>query len=50
MFVEKNFLAHLEQAAKRYEAWSESRFPGHVAAMRNFMKKMNEQMSVKAAS
>lgn len=50
MFVEKNFLANLEQAAKRYEAWSETRSPGHVAAMRNFMKKMNEQTSAKAAN
>jgi hypothetical protein len=42
-FVNKQFLAHMENAAKRYEAWIESRSPGHVAAMRQFMKQMREQ-------
>jgi len=39
-FVNKQFLAHLEKAAQRYEAWIESRSPGHIAAMREFMKQM----------
>jgi hypothetical protein len=39
-FVNKQFLAHLEQAANRYEAWIETRSPGHVAAMQAFMKQM----------
>jgi hypothetical protein len=43
LFVNKQFLAHLEQAARRYESWSESRTPGHVAAMRKFMQQMQEQ-------
>jgi len=43
MFVNKLWLAHLEKAAHRYESWSESRTPGHVAAMRQFMKQMGEQ-------
>src|SRR5258708_38155619 len=30
-FVNKQFLAHLEKAALRYEAWIESRSPGHIA-------------------
>jgi hypothetical protein len=46
MFVSKQFLAHLETAAQRYEAWSELRAPGHVAAMRQWM----QQMRSKAAS
>ena len=43
-----NFLAHLEQGAKRYEAWNEARSPGHIAAMRQFMKQMTEQSAAKA--
>jgi hypothetical protein len=37
-FKDKNLLANLERAAQRYEAWSERRSPGHVAAMRQFMQ------------
>lgn len=37
-FVEQNLLANLEKAAERYEAWSEKRSPGHIAAMREWMK------------
>lgn len=39
----QNYLANLEKAAQRYEAWIETRSPGHVAAMRGFMKQMREQ-------
>src|SRR5512136_1629232 len=42
-FVNKQFLAHVEKAAKRFEAWMESRSPGHIAAMRQFMKQMRPQ-------
>jgi len=42
-FVSKQFLAHLEKAAQRYEAWIESRSPGHIAAMRQFMTQMRPQ-------
>jgi hypothetical protein len=45
-FVEKNLLANLEQAAQRYEEWSERRSPGHVAAIREFMQ---QQQTAKAA-
>ena len=45
-FVEKNMLANLEKAAERYEAWSEKRSPGHIAAMREYMR----QEQGKAAS
>ena len=37
------FLAHLEKASKRFEAWSEKRAPGHIAAMREWMKQMRPQ-------
>ncbi len=44
-FVNKQFLGHLEKATQRYEAWIESRSPGHVAAMREFMKQMRAQVA-----
>lgn len=44
-FKSKHMLAHLEQAAKRYEVWQEKRNPGHVAAMRQFMQQMRSQMA-----
>ena len=47
-FKMNGYLAHVEKAAKRYEAWSESRSPGHIAAMREFMKQMRPQ-AAKAA-
>ena len=48
LFKSKQFLGNLEKAAQRYETWIESRSPGHVAAMREFMKKMQPQ-TAKAA-
>jgi hypothetical protein len=42
-FVEKNLLANLEKAAQRYEEWSEKRSPGHIAAIREFMKQQQTQ-------
>jgi hypothetical protein len=39
-FENKQFLAHLERAANRYETWIETRSPGNIAAMREFMKQM----------
>jgi hypothetical protein len=44
-FKMNGYLAHLEKAAKRYEAWSETRSPGHIAAMREFMKQMRSQVA-----
>src|SRR5207245_4103169 len=43
-FVNKQFLAHLEKAANRYETWIENRSPGHIAAMREFTKQMRAQL------
>ena len=45
VFVNKQFLAHMEQAAKRYESWSDSRTPGQIAGMRQFMRQMRDQLS-----
>ena len=47
-FANKQFLAHLEKAAQRYETWIESRSPGHIAAMRQFMKQMEKQLAAAA--
>lgn len=43
-WVNKQFLAHLEKAASRYETWIETRSPGHIAAMREFTKQMRPQL------
>ena len=48
LFKYNGYLANLEKAAQRYETWIESRSPGHIAAMRQFMKQMRPQ-SAKAA-
>ena len=37
-FKDPNMLANMEKAAQRYEAWQERRAPGHVAAIREYMK------------
>jgi hypothetical protein len=44
-FASKGYLANLEKAAHRYEAWIESRSPGHIAAMRGFMKQMSAEIA-----
>lgn len=45
VFVNKLFLVNMEKAAQRYETWIESRSPGHIAGMRQFMKQMREQLT-----
>ena len=47
-FSNKQFLANLEKAAKRYEAWSEEHAPGQIAAMRQMMKHMQDQLTATA--
>ena len=47
-FADKSLLANLEKAAQRYEAWSERRSPGHVAAMRQFMQQQGAKTSAAA--
>jgi hypothetical protein len=46
---DKQALAHLERAARRYEAWAEQRKPGHIAAMRQFMQMMRSQSAAAKA-
>ena len=46
-FHDPYMLSNLEQAAKRYEAWADKRSPGHIAAMREYMKQ--EQAKSKSA-
>ena len=47
-FVNKQFLANMEKAAQRFESWAESRNPGQVAAMRQFMQQMRTQLASSA--
>jgi hypothetical protein len=47
-FLNKQFLAHLEKAAQRYEAWMATRSPGRIAGMRQFMKQMRAQLATAA--
>ena len=42
------FLANLEKAAERFEAWSNNRTPGAIAAMRQIMKQMQPQRTATA--
>jgi hypothetical protein len=44
-FTNRQFLVHLERAAQRYEAWMETRSPGNIASMRQFMKQMRAQVA-----
>jgi hypothetical protein len=48
-FANRQFLAHLEKAANRYETWIEARSPGHIAAMREFSKQLSAQLAKPAA-
>ena len=47
LYADKHMLANLEKAAARYEAWSERRSPGNIAAMRDYFK---QQRSKKKAA
>ena len=47
-FVYKDYLAHLEKTSRRFEVWADSRTPGHIAAMREWMKQARAQ-ATKAA-
>jgi len=48
-FADKNLLANLESAAQRYEAWSERRAPGHIAAMRQFVQQQRSKTAAAAS-
>ena len=43
-FSNKLFLAHVEQAANRYEKWIETRSPGALEAMRKMGEQMRQKM------
>jgi hypothetical protein len=47
-WVSDHAFENLEKAANRFEAWSEKRQPGHIAAMRQFMKQMSAQLAAGA--
>ncbi len=47
-FADNNLVANLERAAQRYEAWSERRSPGHVAAVRQFMQQQRANAATAA--
>ncbi|HKV27438.1 MAG TPA: hypothetical protein VJN90_04085 [Candidatus Acidoferrales bacterium] len=47
-FSNKAFASNIEKAAQRYESWIETRSPGHVAKMREWMKQMRPQQSTTA--
>jgi hypothetical protein len=49
-FADKNLLANLEKAVQRYEAWSDRRSPGHIAAVRQFMQQARSQASTAATA
>ena len=49
-FVYKQYLSQMEEAAKRYETWIEHRSPGHLAAMRDFVKMMRSQAAASKAA
>jgi hypothetical protein len=42
-FQNPHFLGNLEKAAQRFEAWTEKRSPGQIAAMRQMVKQMRSQ-------
>ena len=48
-FVDPNLLSNMEKAAERFEAWSERRAPGHIAAIRQFMQQERSQAATTAA-
>jgi hypothetical protein len=47
-FADKNVLANLEKTATRFEEWSERRSPGHIAAIRQFIKQRRAQTAAAA--
>jgi hypothetical protein len=48
-FAYPPYLAEIEKAAQRYEAWTRSHAPGHIEVMREFMKNMQSQLKKAAA-
>jgi hypothetical protein len=44
-FSNQLFLANVEKAAQRFEAWSEARTPGAIAVMRQMQQMMRAQLT-----
>jgi hypothetical protein len=44
-FSNQLFLANVEKAAQRFEAWSEARTPGAIAVMRQMQQMMRGQLT-----
>jgi hypothetical protein len=49
-FADPHLLANLEQAAQRFEAWSDERSPGHIAAMRQLMQQSAQSAGATAGA
>ena len=49
-FASKTFLSNVEKASKRYEEWNETRSPGHIAKMRQWMQQMRSQKETAKAA
>ena len=45
MWKNPYFLFHMEDAAKRFEAWTEKRSPGQIATMRTLMSQISRERS-----
>jgi hypothetical protein len=50
VLVDPTALANLEKAAQRFEAWSDKRSPGHIAAMRQFMQQTAQSAGASAGA
>ena len=49
-YKDPNMLKNLETAAQRFEAWSDQRSPGHIAAMREYMQQESAKKKTAAAA
>lgn len=49
-FANPKLLANLEEAAQRFEAWSDQRSPGHIAAMRQFVQQARSKAAAAATN
>ena len=47
-FHDPTMLTNLEQASRRFEEWKEKRAPGHIAAMREWMKQERAKKTASA--
>lgn len=50
LFSSSTLFGHLEQAAQRFETWTEARNPGQIAAMRQMWAQMQQQSQAQTAA